>query len=147
MAKESEPLILREIRTEEDLQAVQEIRRCVLEDEQGWPHDVNVDGLDDQGVHLLASRGGTAIATARLVVAPNAVGMIARIAILPKHRGQGLATQMLERLESIARQRNVSTLEVEPHQHLQPLFQRLGYQPTKTRRFLQFELVRMTKSL
>ena len=41
-----DPIAIREVSTAEELEQAQEIRVRVLEEEQGFPHEINVDGAD-----------------------------------------------------------------------------------------------------
>ena len=55
-------------------------------------------------------------------------GMIARIAVLPAHRGMGLGRRLIQELETIGGRSGLHTLYVEPHAHLESLFRALGYE-------------------
>ncbi len=57
---------IKEVRTPGDLKLAQAIRVRVLEDEQGFPHDLNVDVLDESADHVLVLDDGVPVATARL---------------------------------------------------------------------------------
>ncbi len=118
----------KEVATAEELAQAQQIRVQVLEAEQGFPHDVNIDGLDPSAIHLLILDDNVPVATARLTVSAEGEGKIARIAVLPSHRGRGLGKRLIRRLESLARRNGLHTLYVEPHAHLEPFFRRLGYE-------------------
>ncbi len=47
---------IKEVHTAEELKQAQKIREEVLEKEQGFPHDVNIDGLDPSAIHALLAK-------------------------------------------------------------------------------------------
>ncbi len=119
---------IKEVATAEELAQAQRIRAQVLEAEQGFPHEVNIDGLDPSAIHVLVLDDKVPVATARLTVSAEGEGKIARIAVLPSHRGRGLGKRLIRQLESVARRSRLRSLYVEPHAHLEPFFRRLGYE-------------------
>ncbi len=56
---------IKEVKTPEELKQAQAIRVKVLESEQGFPHDMNIDGLDESADHILILDDGVPVATAR----------------------------------------------------------------------------------
>ncbi len=119
---------IKEVQTPGDLKLAQAIRVKVLEAEQGFPHDLNIDGLDEAADHVLILVDGVPVATARLTVTNPENGKIARIAVLQSHRGLGLGKRLIRGLEGVAKRRGLRTLHVEPHAHLEPFFRALGYE-------------------
>ena len=137
-----------EVKTPDELKQAQAIRVKILETEQGFPHDVNIDGLDSSAIHVLMLDDNLPVATARLTVSAEGTGKIARIAVLPSHRGRGLGKRLIRRLESLARRKGLHALYVEPHAHLEPFFRRLGY--NKVRGSVQlgeYNLIRVMKKM
>jgi len=119
---------IRKVRTAEELKQAQKIREEVLEKEQGFPHDVNIDGLDASASHALAFDDEVPVATARLTILTEGEGMIARIALIPSYRGMGLGKRIIRKLEIVAKRHRLRTLSVEPHTHLEAFFRNLGYE-------------------
>ena len=119
---------IKEVKAPEDLKQAQAIRIKILETEQGFPHDMNIDGLDESADHVLILVDGVPVATARLTVTNPENGKIARIAVLQSHRGLGLGKRLIRGLEGVAKRRGLHTLHVEPHAHLEPFFRVLGYE-------------------
>ena len=117
-----------EVKTPDELKQAQAIRVKILETEQGFPHDVNIDGRDESADHVLVRDGEVPVATARLTVLAPGEGKIARIVVLPSHRGLGLGKKLIRRLEVVAKQRGLHTVHLEPHVHLVPFFRALGYE-------------------
>ncbi len=123
-----DPITITEVSTAEELEQAQEIRVRVFEEEQGFPHELNVDGADQAASHVLVLDEGVPVATARLTIVAEGEGMIARIAVLPSHRGKGLGQHLVQELESIGRRDGLQTLSMEPHAHLEAFYRALGYE-------------------
>ena len=119
---------IRKVSTAEELQQAHEIRVRVFEEEQGFPHEVNVDSVDQAASHVLAFDGEVPVATARLTVVADGQGMIARVAVLPSHRGMGFGRHLVQELETMGRNDGVHTLCLEPHAHLEDFYHALGYE-------------------
>lgn len=74
---------------------------------------------------------GLIIATGALVEVASDTGQIKRLSVLKGFRHQGFATQMLEKLEDIARQKGYTKLYLETNQDWDSaiqLYLKLGYQ-------------------
>ena len=123
-----DPITIKEVRTAEELEQAQEIRVKVFEEEQGFPHEVNIDGADQAASHVLVLDEEVPVATARLTIVAEGQGMIARIAVLSSHRGMGLGRHLIQELETIGRRGGLQTLCMEPHAHLEGFYQALGYE-------------------
>ncbi len=139
---------IREVNTPEELKQAQAIRVEILETEQGFPHDMNIDGLDESADHVLILDDGEPVATARLTVTDSGEGKIARIAVLGSHRGIGLGRRLIRALEGAAKTRGLHTIHLEPHAHLEPFFRALGYETiTEPVTVGPHRLLRMVKRL
>lgn len=120
-------ITVRSVASDDELRQCQAIRHRVFVVEQGIPAHLDADGLDDTALHSIALEGDRAVATGRLVVSAS-YGVLARIAVLPSHRRQGLGQRIVQHLESLARKRQLFELSLHPHQHLEDFYRRLGYQ-------------------
>ncbi len=139
---------IEEVKTPKELKQAQAIRVKILETEQGFPHDMNIDGLDESADHILILDDGAPVATARLTVLGSGEGKIARIAVLQSHRGLGLGKQLIGGLEVVAKRRGLHTVHLEPHAHLEQFFRALGYESvTEPVTVGQHRLLRMVKRL
>lgn len=68
----------------DDLTDVHMIRRKVFIEEQHVSESDEMDGTDDQAIHLAVYENGKAVATGRLMSNDFVIG---RVAVLKKHRG------------------------------------------------------------
>lgn len=71
------------------------LRRTVFMGEQGIAEADEIDDLDDQAVHLLATLDGRPVGTARILIDGD-LGKIGRICVLPEARGTGLGVALVE---------------------------------------------------
>lgn len=76
-----------------DIAACRALRRVVFIEEQGVSEADEIDDLDDQAVHLLATDDGAAVGTARLLTMGNA-GKIGRVCVLHHMRGRGIGAAL-----------------------------------------------------
>ena len=124
----NDPITIRKVSTAEELEQARGIRVRVFEEEQGFPHEVNIDGADQAASHVLVLDEEAPVATARLTIVGEGEGMIARIAVLPSHRGMGLGKHLVQELEAIGQRGGLKTLSMEPHAHLEGFYRALGYE-------------------
>jgi predicted GNAT family N-acyltransferase len=106
-----------------DFAAIELVRETVFVREQNIPADLEFDERDEACVHLLAFDGDAPIGTARLDVD----GKIGRVAVLASHRRRGVASALMERLQSIARQRGLAGVWCNAQRSAVPLYEHLGY--------------------
>ena len=112
----------------EEISAAREIRKQVFVDEQEIPAHLDDDGLDEHAFHVLCRLEQEFVATGRLIVHSPSVGVLARIAVLPNYRGQGLGRLIVEKLEAIAVIQGLKELRLHPHRHLEAFYSDLGYE-------------------
>jgi len=85
-------------------QALTAIRMTVFVNEQNVPIDLEIDGLDPQCIHVMASdQTNKAIGAARM----QKNGHIGRMAVLREHRNKGIGSALLNTLIEIAKTRNL----------------------------------------
>ena len=131
-----------------DIDLALAIRRRVFVDEQGIALADEVDGRDDEAVHLLARWRSEAVGAARLLIEGDKA-VLARIAVLPEHRGRSIAPRMIAALESRARELGATRAELHPHDYLEEFYRRLGYSvvPTPIEELGEHRLICMAKPL
>jgi ElaA protein len=78
-----------------DLAAALALREEVFVREQGVPVEEEVDGRDDEALHLLAFEDGSLIGTLRLLFDGSTV-KVGRVAVARRSRRRGVAAAMLE---------------------------------------------------
>ena len=85
-----------------DLETCIALRRTVFVEEQQVPEDLEVDGLDSEALHLLATLDGRPVGTTRLF-AKGDTGKIGRVCVLREARGTGVGGALLAALIAEAR--------------------------------------------
>jgi len=103
------------------------LRRAVFIEEQQIDEADEMDDLDDQAIHILATDNGTPVGTARLLIGGE-IGKIGRICVLKSHRGTGLGAAIVE--ASIAHLKTipgVTTAKLGAQDHAIPFYEKLGF--------------------
>lgn len=78
-----------------DIAACRALRRIVFIEEQGVAEADEVDDLDDQAIHILATQDARPIGSARLLTMGN-VGKVGRVCVLRDARGTGLGAALMQ---------------------------------------------------
>jgi predicted GNAT family N-acyltransferase len=106
------------------------IRKRVFIEEQGVPEEMELDEFDLNAQHALAYTGSECIGTARLVTLSGSVGSIGRIgrmAVLPKHRGQGIGKQLLKGLLKASQPQDIKQIELHAQVTVIPFYEQFGF--------------------
>ena len=105
------------------------VRRAVFIDEQGVPEDIEMDGADDEATHVVAydPEGGHAVGTARLR-SVDGTAKVERVAVQADHRGRGLGTRLMERVEDAARDDAHAEVHLHAQTSVESFYRSLGYE-------------------
>ena len=110
-----------------DIATCQQLRRIVFIDEQGVSEADEVDGLDDQAIHLLAWDGDRPVGTARMLV-QGTTGKIGRVCVLAEARGAGLGAALIQAaLEELRRMPDLREAELGSQSHATGFYEKLGF--------------------
>lgn len=114
-------------RPEELLGAVR-VREQVFCREQGVPRAEELDGLDDDALHLvaLAPDESRVIATLRLLLG-GGIARVGRVAVERPWRGQGIASRMLDVAVDTARARGCTEARLAAQTQATGLYERAGF--------------------
>lgn len=113
-----------------DIATCRALRRRVFIEEQGVSEADELDDLDDQAIHLLATQDGTPLGSARLLVLGE-TGKIGRVCVLPQARGTGLgAALMRAAIAEFRRIPGVARVKLGAQTHALGFYERLGFQAT-----------------
>lgn len=111
----------------DDLAACHAIRRVVFIDEQAVPEELEMDDLDGEAIHLLATVDGRPAGTARLLLRDE-VGKIGRVAVLADRRGTGLGAALIRAaLNELRAVPGVTTAKLGAQVHALGFYERLGF--------------------
>ncbi|MTE01798.1 GNAT family N-acetyltransferase [Paracoccus sp. YIM 132242] len=110
-----------------DLAACLALRRTVFIHEQGVPEDREIDGLDNEAIHLLATRDGQPIGSARILLSGN-TGKIGRVCVLPAARGAGLGAALIRAALDVLRvQPGITRAKLGAQTHALGFYEKLGF--------------------
>lgn len=111
----------------DDIETCRTLRRRVFIEEQGVSEADEMDGKDDQAIHLLATVDGVPMGSARLLVAGE-VGKIGRVCVLPEARGTGLGAAVMEAaIAELRCQPGVTKAKLGAQTHALGFYERLGF--------------------
>jgi predicted GNAT family N-acyltransferase len=117
---------VREARDDAERAAAMSIRHAVFVEEQDVPVELEVDGLDDEAVHLVAVRDGAVVATCRLL-AHGAPVHLGRLAVDASARRQGIAGLLVRAAGEWARARGARRLLLSAQTYAMGLYAAAGY--------------------
>jgi predicted GNAT family N-acyltransferase len=139
---------VRRVGDDRERAAALELRRRVFVDEQGVPEDEELDGRDDDGLHLVAvDEHGTVLATCRLLFA-GATVQFSRLAVTRSARRRGLASALLRAAEAETRAAGARRMVLHAQTYALGLYVRHGWEP-RGKRFVEagIEHIAMEKAL
>ena len=113
---------------EDDRRQALTLREQVFCDEQGVPRELEVDGLDDRALHLVALPAGSAntIGTLRLLV-DGAEAKVGRVAVAPGWRSRGIASRMLGAALDAATERGCRSASLAAQLRATGVYERAGF--------------------
>ena len=115
-----------EVGRTEDLKSCHALRRAVFIEEQEVPEDLEIDGLDDTALHLLATLDGRPVGTARMLL-KGATGKIGRVCVLRDLRGQGVGAALIRAAVEELRRLGLAQAKLGSQVHAIPFYEKLGF--------------------
>jgi predicted GNAT family N-acyltransferase len=112
----------------DELEAALELRHRVFCVEQGVPKREELDGRDEEAVHLVAIAEGRVVGTCRLLFTGRVV-QFSRLAVDPAVRRGGIATRLLRETEREARAGSAQRIVLHAQTYALPLYTTAGYEP------------------
>lgn len=123
----------------DDLTAVYALRHEVFVVGQDVPPELERDDLDEDADHAIAVSAGDVVGTGRLVVGridelgrlepgTQQVATVGRMAVAASQRRTGTGAKLLARLEELARERGLATVELHAQVQARRFYERAGYQ-------------------
>lgn len=102
------------------------IRMRVFVSEQGVPAEIELDEDDHHAIHFLATSGGRAIGTARLVM-HGSKAKIGRMAVLKNHRRKGVGAALLKRAIAAAKRRGARKVFLHAQVPVIGFYEKMGF--------------------
>jgi predicted GNAT family N-acyltransferase len=114
-------------RDEAEVAAALKLREEVFCDEQGVPLEADLDGLDDEALHVIASESGELVGTCRIVL-DGTTARFGRLCVRRDARGRGLARALLDQAEVQARAADAQRMTLHAQTSALGLYRRAGYE-------------------
>ena len=132
-----------------EMDALLDLRHRVFCVEQGVPKREEIDGRDDDAIHLVALRSedGRILGTCRLLFVDRTV-QLSRLAVEPEVRRRGIATALLHEADREAAAARARRIVLHAQTYARDLYTADGYEP-RGRTFVEagIEHVAMEKRL
>ncbi|UPV73993.1 GNAT family N-acetyltransferase [Halorussus limi] len=118
------------------------VRSEVFVEEQGVPEDLELDGKDDEAIHVVGYAEGESsdgradgetprpVGAGRLREVGDGVGKVERVAVLKPHRGEGVGRVIMDELEAAAAEQGLSKLVMHAQSPVEGFYRDLGYETT-----------------
>lgn len=116
-----------------------DIRKKVFIYEQHVDPGIELDGLDQQLIHLIGYIDNRPVATARINLNDaKTKAKIQRVAVIKEQRGQGLGFELMEEIERWAKETNpsIEVLSLSAQDPAIPFYEKLNYRITNEKGYL-----------
>jgi predicted GNAT family N-acyltransferase len=119
---------IRRVTNREELEVAVSLRHEVFCVEQGVPVREELDGRDQQGLHLIAVRDDEILATCRIVMV-GSTAQFSRLAVRKAERRRGIATALLEAADAETRAAGGRRIVLHAQTYARTLYEQAGYRP------------------
>ena len=120
---------IRFVETDADIAECLRLRRIVFIDEQGVCEAEEIDGLDAESAHVLATCKSMPVAAARVRYLRE-VAKIERVCVLRPHRGKGLGARLMTFiLAEMAADRRIAKARLGAQTHALAFYRKFGFSP------------------
>jgi predicted GNAT family N-acyltransferase len=120
-------LIVKQVKTPQELKDAQEIRRQVFTEEQGVRREVDIDGLDQNSDHIIVYNNNIPIGTARIRYKNGIQSKLERIAVLKSYRVQGIGKRIIESSLKLAKTKGALEATLGSQQSAIGFYEKLGF--------------------
>lgn len=120
-------MITKKIESKEELQLAFQVRKTVFVEEQGVSIDIELDEYDTTSEHVLVLDNEKAIATGRMREL-DGKAKLQRICVLKEYRGTGAGKLILQKLEEIAKEKNIGMSILNAQLHAKDFYEKLDYE-------------------
>lgn len=114
--------------TQEELEAVYQIRTEVFVEEQNVPPEEELDAFDKTATHFIAYDDDMPIAAGRLRFTEDGYGKLERICVLKSQRGKSIGKQLMLKMEEEIMKQHLNKAKLNAQTHAENFYQKLGYE-------------------
>ncbi|AXF55635.1 GNAT family N-acetyltransferase [Salicibibacter kimchii] len=115
--------------TEEEIEAVHQIRSTVFIDEQNVPPEEEWDEYEENSIHLLAQVSGKWAGAGRVRFSGN-TGKAERICVLKEFRGTGIGKEIMQTVEDCVASQGAESVFLNAQIRAKNFYEHLGYKVT-----------------
>ena len=116
-----------EIALTRDIDICLALRHAVFIGEQGVSEAEEVDGMDQDALHILARLEGVPIGTARILIKGD-IAKIGRVCVVSQHRGTGIGAAIMQNALEVCRgQFSVKKALLGSQLYAMPFYEKLGF--------------------
>ena len=105
------------------------IREKVFIEEQKVMPQLEWDGMDEEAIHFLVYKDEKAIGCARALVIENHM-QLGRMAILKECRGEGIGSNLIEKVITTAKLNQLSLIDISAQCHAIDFYKKFGFKVT-----------------
>ena len=102
------------------------IREKVFIEEQKVMPQLEWDGMDEEAIHFLVYKDEKAIGCARALVIENHM-QLGRMAILKEYRGEGIGSNLIEKVITTAKLNQLSLIDISAQCHAIDFYKKFGF--------------------
>ena len=102
---------------------IQKVRNEVFVIEQNVPIELEIDGNDENCIHVIVYDSEEPIGTARM----EKDGKVGRVAVLKKYRRSGIGKMIMDEIEKIAIKNGLSKIYFHAQTSAIPFYEKIGY--------------------
>ncbi|HPV02100.1 MAG TPA: GNAT family N-acetyltransferase [Clostridiales bacterium] len=120
-------VVIKKVGTKDEMEQVYGIRREVFIEEQGVPEDIEMDGRDDEAVHVLAVVDGEPAGCGRLLFG-DSEARIGRVAVRKKMRRCGIGEGICKLLIALAKDKGAERIVLDAQLTAEKFYSHLGFE-------------------
>lgn len=132
--------------TEQEWNSYYKIRFEALRKPWGQPEGTEKDDTDSSSINVMMLENNIPVAVGRLHYNSTSEGQVRYMAVDELCRNKGYGSLILQELERIAKEANVTTIVLEARERAIPFYERNGYHVTKPSYLLFGEIQHYTMS-
>ncbi|MBM7624249.1 GNAT family N-acetyltransferase [Sporohalobacter salinus] len=119
-------MIAKHIKNQSELEICFDIRKKVFVEEQGVPLEDEFDKYENTAEHILGYYNDKPVGTGRMRIV-DGIAKLERICILASYRKYGLGKILVQKLEKIAKEKDIVKSKLHGQTHAQQFYEKLGY--------------------
>ena len=142
-------IVLKQPESPEEFKSYFNLRWRILRAPWGEPEGSEVDEMEDQCFHIMATNNGHVMGVGRMQFNTEDEAQIRYMAVEKEYEGNGIGRMIVNTLEQQAREKNVGTVILDAREPAVGFYQKLGYKIEKKSYVLFNEIqhFRMTKKI